>query len=277
MSSHHLRAIVSAVSEDLEKRKAAVPFSEIVGSARANLRRREIRRYLEDGPGIIAEIKRASPSLGWIRRELDAAETARAYASGGACAVSVLTENRFFGGSLRDLSEASAACGDLPVLRKDFLLDEYMLAESRANGADLILLIVAVLGERTGEMVRLAAAYGLEALVEVHDEKEMETAARGGATMIGINNRNLASLSVDLDTAARLLPLAPPGTVKVVESGISSRADVVRFRELGADAFLVGESIVRSANAEETIRKLKRDVPNTDREKERSEWKRRSS
>lgn len=178
---------------------------------------------------------------------------------------------------MRDLSEASIACGDLPVLRKDFLLDEYMLAESRAHGADLVLLIVAVLGERTGEMVRLAAEYGLEALVEVHDEGEMDTAARSGATMIGINNRNLASLAVDLDTAARLLPLAPPGTVKVVESGISSRAEVVRFRELGADAFLVGESIVRSTDAKEAIQRLKRDVPNTDREKERSEWKRRSS
>ncbi len=277
MSSHHLRAIVSAVTEELEKRKAAVPFSEIAGSARANPRRREIRRFLGDGPGIIAEIKRASPSRGWIRKDLDAAETARSYAEGGACAVSVLTENRFFGGTLRDLSEASAASGDLPVLRKDFLLDEYMLAESRANGADLVLLIIAVLGERTGDMVRLAAEYRLEALVEVHDEREMDTAARIGATMIGINNRDLASLAVDLDTAARLLPLAPPGAIKIVESGISSRTEVTRFSDLGADAFLVGESIIRSPDAKKAIRELKGDVPNTDREKERSAWKRNSS
>jgi indole-3-glycerol phosphate synthase len=190
--------------------------------------------------------------------------------------VSVLTENRFFGGTLRDLSEARAACGGLPVLRKDFVLDEYMVAESRAHGADLLLLIVAVLGEKTSEMVRMATEYGMEALVEVHDEEEMEIAAGSGATIVGINNRDLTSLRVDLNTAARLLPQAPPGTVKVVESGISSCTDVTRFHDIGADAFLVGEAIVRSPDAAEAIRKLKQGVFNKDQEKERVEWKRRS-
>jgi indole-3-glycerol phosphate synthase len=275
--TQHLARIVSAVREELAERKAAVPFLKIADKARADLSRRDIRNFLGEGPGIIAEIKRASPSRGWIRKDLDAAGIARSYVSGGACAVSVLTENRFFGGTLRDLSEARAACGDLPVLRKDFVLDEYMLAESRAHGADLVLLIVAVLGEKTPEMIRMATEYGMEALVEVHDEEEMEIAAGSGATIVGINNRDLTSLRVDLNTAARLLPQAPPGTVKVVESGISSPTDVMRFHDIGADAFLVGEAIVRSPDAAEAIRKLKQGVYNKDQEKERVEWKRRSS
>jgi indole-3-glycerol phosphate synthase len=261
----------------LEARKGAVPFPEIAAMARANRRRRDIRNFLGAGPGIIAEIKRASPSQGWIRKDLDAADTARSYAAGGACSVSVLTENRFFAGTLRDLSEAAAACGDLPILRKDFVLDEYMVVESRANGADLVLLIVGVLGEKTAEMVRLATEYGLEALVEVHDEEEMEIAAGSGATVIGINNRDLASLRVDLDTAARLLPQAPPDTIKVVESGISTHEDVRRYHAMGANAFLVGEAIVRSPDAAEAIRKLKQAVYNTEQGKEQIEWKRRSS
>lgn len=275
--TQHLARIVSAVREELAERKATVPFPVIADKARADLRRRDIRNFLGEGPGIIAEIKRASPSRGWIRKDLDAAGTARSYARGGACAVSVLTESRFFGGTLRDLSDVSAACGDLPVLRKDFVLDEYMLAESRVNGADLVLLIVGVLGRKTAEMVRRAAEYGLEPLVEVHDEEEMRVAAESGATIIGINNRDLASLRVDPDTAARLLPLSPPGVLKVVESGISSHTEVKRYYDMGADAFLVGEAIVRSPDAGETIRMLKAGVYNTEPEKERIKWKRRSS
>lgn len=273
---HHLRKIVSVVRKELNGRKAAVPFREIAARAKEMPRTRNIRDFLGGGPGIIAEIKRASPSRGWIRKDLDAAVIARSYAAGGACAVSVLTENRFFGGSLRDLAEAKTGCGGLPVLRKDFLLDEYMVAESRAHGADLVLLIVAVLGNRTTEMVRMVTEYGMEALVEVHDEEEMEVAGGSGMTIVGINNRDLSSLRVDLDTAARLLPQAPPGTLRVVESGISSRAEVMRFSALGADAFLVGESLVRSPDAAEAVRTLTQGVYNKDQEKERVEWKRRS-
>jgi indole-3-glycerol phosphate synthase len=255
--SSHLERILAGVREELEARKSAAPFADIAERAGRNMRRRDLRDGLKDGPGIIAEIKRASPSKGWIRKDLDAGETARAYVRGGACAVSVLTEGRFFGGSLADLSSASDACGTVPALRKDFLLDEYMIAESRAHGADLVLLIVAVLGKETGRMIRAAAGFGLEALVEVHDEEEMELAAGAGATIIGINNRDLSTLRVDLDTSRRLLPLAPGSAVKVVESGISSPSDVRRFHELGADAFLVGESLVRSADLEEAVRTIK--------------------
>lgn len=276
MTADHLGRIVSAVRENLAERKAAVPFDRVSAAARSKGPRRDLRSHLGTEPDIIAEIKRASPSRGWIRRDLDAAEVARSYAAGGACAVSVLTENRFFGGTLGDLAEASAG-GGLPVLRKDFVLDEYMLAESRANGADLVLLIVGVLGGKTGEMVRLAEEYGLEALVEVHDEDELAIAVRVGATMIGINNRDLSSLRVNLGTSSRLLPMVPPGVIKVVESGISSRADVERFSSMGADAFLVGEALVRSSDPAEAIRKLTSGVYNKEREKERIEWKRRSS
>jgi indole-3-glycerol phosphate synthase len=275
--SEYLRKIVSSVRKDLEERKSVAPFSEILSMAKANRRRLNIRNSLGDGPGIIAEIKRASPSRGWIRKDLDAGVTARVYAEGGACSVSVLTENRFFGGTLKDLSEAAAACPDLPVLRKDFVLDEYMVAESRAHGADLVLLIVGVVGEKTAELVRMAKEFGLEALVEVHDDEEMEIAAGSGATIIGINNRDLTTLRVDLDTAARLLPQAPREAIRVVESGISSGADVRKYFAMGADAFLVGEAIVRSPDGAETIRKLKQDVYNTERGKERTEWRRRSS
>ncbi|HZW36277.1 MAG: indole-3-glycerol phosphate synthase TrpC [Deltaproteobacteria bacterium] len=253
----HLERILSAVREDLEARKASDPFADIAERAMRNVRRRAIRRGPGVPPGIIAEIKRASPSRGWIRKDLDAAETARAYVRGGACAVSVLTEGRFFGGSLADLSSASAACGGVPALRKDFLLDDYMIAESRAHGADLVLLIVAVLGKETGRMLRSARTFGMEALVEVHDEAEMELAAEAGASVIGINNRNLATLKVDLDTSRRLLPLAPEGAMKVVESGISSPEEVRRLHALGADAFLVGEALVRAGDPEEAVRRIR--------------------
>lgn len=270
MAPTHLERIVAGVREDLEARKAAAPFPEVVARAGANVRRRDFRGGLADGPGIIAEIKRASPSRGWIRRDLDAARTARLYADAGACAVSVLTEGRGFGGSLDDLAAASGACGTVPVLRKDFVLDEYMLAESRAFGADLVLLMVSVLGDATAGMVALARRYGIEPLVEVHDERELEIAGASGAAVIGINNRDLATLRVDLSVSARLLPLAPPGTVKVVESGIATRDDVLRFRALGADAFLVGEALVRSSDPGDAVRRLTGRGDVIRREKERT-------
>ena len=253
-----LEEILDGVRRELETRKAYVPFDTVVDGARKNREKRDIRKRLGDGPGIISEIKRASPSKGWIRRDLDAGKTAMEYVAGGACAVSVLTETRMFGGSLADLSAASAACGDVPALRKDFILDEYMLAESRTHGADLVLLIVAVLRGETGRMVRLASGYGMEALVEVRDRSEMDVAVEAGATIIGINNRDLATFRVDLSTAERLLPHAPEKAIKVVESGISTPSEIRRFHELGADAFLVGEALVRSGNLSEAVRNLRR-------------------
>ena len=215
---------------------------------------KDLLRTIPEGPGIIAEIKRASPSRGWIRRDLDAVAAATSYLAGGAWAVSVLTEGRSFGGSIADLSDVRAAFPEATLLRKDFVLDEYMLAESRAHGADLVLLMVSVLGEMTGEMAALAFAHRLEPLVEARDAAEIGIAARSGARLIGINNRNLDTLAVDLSTGARLLPLLPPGVFPVVESGISSAEQVRGFHKAGARLFLIGESLAGSKDPADTIR-----------------------
>ncbi|MBP2683341.1 MAG: Indole-3-glycerol-phosphate synthase [Deltaproteobacteria bacterium] len=209
---------------------------------------------IPEGPGVIAEIKRASPSRGWIRRDLDAVATAAAYLAGGAWAVSVLTEARSFGGSLRDLSDIRSAFPAATLLRKDFVLDEYMLAESRAHGADLVLLMVSVLGDRTGEMAGLAFRHRLEPLVEARNPEEIAIAVRSGARMIGINNRDLDTLTVDLSTGERLLPLLPPGVIPVVESGISKAEEVRRLHKAGARLFLIGESLAVASNPADTIR-----------------------
>jgi len=252
----HLERILGGVRLSLATRKAAVPMDGLLRRAALRGPARDLLSSLPEGPGLIAEIKRASPSRGWIRKGLDAPKTARSYLAGGAWGISVLTEGRLFGGSLDDLEAVRAACPEAILLRKDFILDEYMLAESRARGADLVLLMVSVLGDRTGEMVRLSRRHALEPLVEIHDEGEMGTAAKSGALLVGINNRDLKTLSVDLATSERLLPLLPPGAVAVVESGISDAAQVRRLHAIGGRLFLVGESLVASADPADTIRRF---------------------
>ena len=240
--------------EELSARKARVKIGDLLRTASTRGPAKDLLRTIPEGPGIIAEIKRASPSRGWIRRDLDPVATAAAYLAGGAWGISVLTEKRSFGGSLADLSEIRAAFPDATLLRKDFVLDEYMLAESRAHGADLVLLMVSVLGERTGEMAALAVSHRLEPLVEVRDAAEIAIAARSGARLIGINNRNLDTLTVDLATGARLLPLLPAGATPVVESGISTADQVREFHKAGARLFLIGESLSGSKDPADTIR-----------------------
>jgi indole-3-glycerol phosphate synthase len=215
---------------------------------------KDLLRTIPEGPGIIAEIKRASPSRGWIRRDLDAVATAGAYLAGGAWAVSVLTEGRSFGGSLTDLSGVHAAFPEATLLRKDFVLDDYMLAESRAHGADLVLLMVSVLGEKTADMAAQAFSHRLEPLVEARDAAEIAIAARSGARLIGINNRDLDTLTVDLATGLRLLPLLPAGVFPVVESGISTGDQVRDFRRAGARLFLIGEALAGCKDPAATIR-----------------------
>jgi indole-3-glycerol phosphate synthase len=166
----------------------------------------------------------------------------------------VLTEGRSFGGSLADLSDIRAAFPEAILLRKDFVLDEYMLVESRAHGADLVLLMVSVLGEKTEEMVALAISQRLEPLVEARDAAEIAIAVRSGARLIGINNRDLDTLTVDLSTGARLLPLLPAGAYPVVESGISTPEQVRGFHRAGARLFLIGESLAGSKDPADTIR-----------------------
>jgi len=250
----HLERILGGVREELAARKTRVPFAEVQRRAEAHGPPRLRLGSIPARPGVIAEIKRASPSRGWIRRDMDAVATAREYLAGGAWAISVLTEGRYFGGALADLERIRRAFPDAILLRKDFLLDEYMIAESRAHGADLALLMVSVLGNRTAEMVALARRHRLEPLVEVRDAEELSIAGGASATLIGINNRDLSTLVVDLSTSERLLPMIPDGAIPVVESGISEAAQVRRFHGLGARLFLVGESLAGSPNPADTIR-----------------------
>jgi len=275
--NNKLETILSSVRNDLEARKKAVSLATLERQAARRGTPRTIGPRLGDRPGIIAEIKRASPSKGWIRRELDAARYAKIYEEAGACAVSTLTEPHFFGGSLSDLEDASSATREVPILRKDFLLDEYMIVESRAHGADLVLLIAAILGKETSAMVRMARGYGLAPLVEVHDESELAIAADAGAGIIGVNNRDLVTFTVDLGTSERLLPQIPAGAIKVVESGIRSASDLRRLAGLGADLFLVGETLVRSEDPARAIRDLLQEKTTIERTKEEVEWKRKSS
>ena len=205
---------------------------------------------------VIAELKRASPSAGAFAGALDAEEQALRYEKAGAAAISVLTDAPDFGGSLDDLAEVSAVV-ELPVLRKDFVVDRYQLLEARANGGDAALLIVAALDD--DELRRLHDACGeleLTALVEVHDERELDRALAIGAQVIGVNNRNLATFAVDLAVSERLLPRLPPGVKGVAESGVRGPAEVRRLRACGVANFLVGEALVRAADPGALLREL---------------------
>ena len=197
-------------------------------------------------PAVIAEIKRASPSRGVLREEFDPAAIARSYEKGGAACMSVLTDKDFFQGAGEHLSAARAACS-LPVLRKDFLIDPYQVFESRALGADCVLLIVACLGEaEMRELEALARGAGMAVLVEVHDESELARALKLETPLLGINNRNLRSFETRLETTLDLLPRVPSDRLVITESGILSRADVARMRQRGVEAFLVGEAFMRA-------------------------------
>ena len=219
-----------------------------------------LRRALETAapPRVIAEVKRRSPSRGEIRADFDPVACARGYAEGGAAALSVLTDERYFGGRLEYLRQIRKAV-DLPLLRKDFVVDTYQIDEARASGADAVLLIVAALEPDTlGALHQHARRRGLDALVEVHDEAELDTALDLGADLVGINNRNLRTLETDLATTERLAPRIPDGVVIVTESGIFDPSDVARLSEAGADAFLVGESLMRARDVGDALRRLRR-------------------
>lgn len=212
---------------------------------------------LPGGPvRIVAEVKRASPSAGAIRAGLDAVAQARAYASAGAAAISVLTDGPGFGGSLADLAAVRGAVG-VPLLRKDFVVDAYQLLEARAHGADAALLIVAALGpEELRALLDACGALGLAALVEVHDEPEAEAALRAGARLVGVNNRNLRTFEVDLAVSERVLPGLPRDVRGVAESGVRSAADALRLRRAGAANLLVGEALVRAPDPGALLREM---------------------
>jgi indole-3-glycerol phosphate synthase len=249
--------IVAGVREDLERRQAEVPEAEL----RSRLldvppARDPLPAFREPGSSVIAEVKRRSPSKGDLADIADPAALAAAYERGGAAAISVLTEERRFGGSLADLHEVRAAVA-VPVLRKDFVVEPYQLLEARAAGADLVLLIVAALpGDALVHLHDVARELGLTALVEVHDEPETERAVDLGAALVGINARNLKTLDVDPATFAKLAPLLPADVVRVAESGIVGPDDVRRHVAEGADVVLVGEALVRDGDPEAAVRAL---------------------
>ena len=252
-----LETVVERTQADVAARKLRVPATELEGRLGPAPRGRPFSEGLiDEGISLIAEMKRASPSKGPIRPGASVTEVVRAYQEAGARAVSVLTEGAYFGGSLDDLVEARGAC-DLPLLRKDFVVDDYQLLEARAAGADAVLLIVAALDtEHLEHLMGMASDLGMDTLVEVHDEAEVETAVESGAEVIGINNRNLHSLEVDLETTFRLLADVPAGTVVVAESGITEREDVERLEEAGVDAILVGETLMRADDPVRAVRDL---------------------
>lgn len=244
--NNFLQEVVDRTRADVAARREQVPLDALQAQLGPAPRARPFSEALvQEGISLIAEMKRASPSKGPIRPDATVADIVRAYEAAGASACSILTEPHWFGGSLDDLREARAAC-DLPLLRKDFIVDPYQLAEARLAGADAVLLIVAALDpDDLTSLQDQAGEIGLDCLVEVHDEDELETALECGAEIIGVNNRNLQTLDVDPDTALRLLVDAPAGTIVVAESGITSNSDVQRLEEAGVDAILVGEALMR--------------------------------
>jgi indole-3-glycerol phosphate synthase len=251
-----LARIVSRKREEL--RAANVPESALRQVAEAmRPGRRDFSAALRSRrPAIISEIKKASPSRGVLVEDFRPVELASQYERGGAAALSVLTDQGFFQGSLADLCAARAACS-LPVIRKDFTISEYHVLEAAANQADAILLIVAILDASQLRAFReLAREFGMAALVEVHDRCELGIALESGAQIVGVNNRDLRSFQVSLDTSIDLAPEIPPGVIKVSESGIFHATDVHRLMDVGYDAFLVGEHLVKSGDATRAIQEL---------------------
>ncbi len=248
----HLDRILAATRVTVAAAKALVPMAELERQAAAHQPRgwvAALRKRAEIGPAVIAEIKKASPSKGLIREDFDVAWLAGRYLAGGAAALSVLTDEPFFRGSLRNLELASAAV-PLPCLRKDFTVDEYQIAEARAHGGDAVLLIVAALtDDELKRFSQVAHGFALDVLVEVHTGEELDRVLNvlgaTGADAIGVNSRNLKTFEVNLETALSLVSQIPAGVVRVAESGISSSADLVRLRAAGFDAFLIGESLMR--------------------------------
>ncbi|MGD9902296.1 MAG: indole-3-glycerol phosphate synthase TrpC [Vicinamibacterales bacterium] len=258
-----LAAIVAGTRRDLTVRRAAVPDDMIEQAAwQAPVPRGAAFAAALGRSGtvnLIAECKRRSPSRGVLKADYDPAAQAAAYARGGAAAISVLTEPSFFDGSLDHLRQVRVAV-DRPLLRKDFVVDPYQLFEARVAGADAVLLIVAALDDAAlSTLLAAARDLALAVLVEVHDEGELDRALAAGATLVGVNNRNLRTLAVDLAVSARLAARFPAGVTAVSESGVASAADVRRLHELGYHAFLVGERLMTTADPEGDLRRLRGD------------------
>ena len=253
-----LEKIIAYKRDEVAARKAEASTDALDAAIRKQTRPRGFARALReaDGPALIAEIKKASPSKGLIRADFDPPELALDYADGGAACLSVLTDAPSFQGHEEYLIAARKACA-LPVLRKDFMIDEWQIAESRSIGADAVLIIMAAVDDTLASDLNDAAeAFGMDALVEVHDEHEMARALRMGFKLIGVNNRSLATFETDLAVTERLAAMAPDDVLLVSESGIFTQADIARLSAAGARAFLVGESLMRQDDVEAATRAL---------------------
>lgn len=256
-----LKKILHRKTEEIAERIAYVSYEDMLQRAAAAQPPRGFvnaigARIGAGQPAVIAEIKKASPSRGILRPEFDPAEIAESYAAHGAACLSVLTDRDFFHGAEAYLQQARAACG-LPAIRKDFIIDPYQVAEARAIGADCILLIAAALDDRMlRRLALLAGELGMDVLVEVHDAAELDRALRLDLPLIGINNRNLRTFEVHLETTLDLLPAIPPGRIVVTESGILAPDDVALMRSHGVNAFLVGEAFMKAEEPGEKLAEL---------------------
>ena len=256
-----LKKILARKQQEIIERSNVTPMAQLLEKIASASAPRGFATALEaklavGQSAVIAEIKKASPSKGVIREDFDPAAIAKSYAKGGAACLSVLTDVDFFQGADRYLTMARAAC-DLPVIRKDFIVDPYQIYEARAMGADCILLIVSALNEeQLYQLHEVAITMGMDVLIEVHDVAELNTALKLDNPMVGINNRNLHSFDVSLDNTFQLLEHIPKGKIVITESGIHHRDDVVAMRENNVNAFLVGEAFMRSDEPGERLREL---------------------
>jgi indole-3-glycerol phosphate synthase len=257
MSSNILNRIIAQKREEVEQMKKSLPLSSLKEDIARRQAPLDFTLALEgEHTRLIAEVKRASPSRGVLCPDFNPVELAKSYAQGGAAAISVLTEVNYFEGSLDHLAAIREETR-LPLLRKDFIFDPYQVYESRAYGADALLLIVAILSqEQLGELLSLSHGLGLNCLVEVHSEDEIKRALLSQAKIIGINNRDLNTFNVDINTTRRLLTLIPQGRIVVSESGIRSRIDVKKLKGWGVNAVLVGETLVTASDVPAKMREL---------------------
>ncbi len=258
MKNDFLTKIIERKKEEITKNKLRIPENELRRQALTIYDQRPFfQRLKQPGVNIVAEIKRASPSKGPIKIDLDPIQLAKDYEKGGAAALSVLTEKDFFKGSFEDFKLARAATS-LPVLRKDFIISEYQLYESAVLGADAVLLIVRCLsGTRLNELIALSSELKMDTLVEIHTENDLETATRAGAELIGINNRNLQTFETDLGIAMHLVSLLKDYQIPVAASGIRNREDIENNLDFGLNNFLIGESLVRATDPVSFILKLR--------------------